>query len=547
MDPRRVGQIWLRQARALLHISSMNEDRMVWRYTLERCLNPSYIEAKAKSLGDDIPSGSTLSGELNLVDAEFERAKTLCSTKAQKSLVDMVRGEYLLASGRADIAARYLSQAPSLLVPFSKTALRLCLPSLEDLSVSYGNKFSVNEGEEKIYNAALEAYLTDKLRLGINAKDSVVSAMLGAWLVELHMHSNDISSKDVSSTKDESSSNTSLATFLSSFAQIVDAQTVMRILQSHDIKAADCAAYAATSGDLGSAINAALSARPGKVSLFGITFYLHLPSFLYNSFKKIYQEGAQEALRVLNETQIEQAEPFYYKNAYSLMCRAPLHSCKSFLSRYPHGLQPTKILPSLMAYENRRRQVQESKDLPPTFDASDFCSDANAVIKYLEGVIKLGCQSVAIYNYLVSLYADLDDEGPLFRFLTSIVPSSVKSGAMVGTDGGISGCPLDVSFALRRILKTGRHFRSAVKLFMGFGLRQQAVELALKVDPTLARELARESVGKDERKRLWLMIARNAAAEHLQGTGKNQVAKVVSVLKDCGPDVLSIEDVLPFL
>mmetsp|Transcript_1495 Transcript_1495/g.2027 ORF Transcript_1495/g.2027 Transcript_1495/m.2027 type:complete len:272 (+) Transcript_1495:2-817(+) len=78
-------------------------------------------------------------------------------------------------------------------------------------------------------------------------------------------------------------------------------------------------------------------------------------------------------------------------------------------------------------------------------------------------------------------------------------------------------------------------------------MRQQAVELALKVDPALARDLARDSVGADERKRLWLMIARNAASEGDTRGGKDVVAKVVSVLKDCGPDVLSIEDVLPFL
>ena len=94
-----------------------------------------------------------------------------------------------------------------------------------------------------------------------------------------------------------------------------------------------------------------------------------------------------------------------------------------------------------------------------------------------------------------------------------------------------------------------RHFRSAVKLYMGFGMRQQAVELALKVDPSLARELARQSDDKDETKRLWLMIARNAAANvgSTSRDGKDVVARVVMVLKDCGPDILSIEDVLPFL
>ena len=82
---------------------------------------------------------------------------------------------------------------------------------------------------------------------------------------------------------------------------------------------------------------------------------------------------------------------------------------------------------------------------------------------------------------------------------------------------------------------------------MGFGMRQQAVELALKVDPSLARELAQESTELEERKRLWLMIARHAASTSTRGGGKDVVSKVVSVLRDCGPDVLSIEDALPFL
>mmetsp|Transcript_819 Transcript_819/g.1166 ORF Transcript_819/g.1166 Transcript_819/m.1166 type:complete len:266 (+) Transcript_819:1-798(+) len=81
---------------------------------------------------------------------------------------------------------------------------------------------------------------------------------------------------------------------------------------------------------------------------------------------------------------------------------------------------------------------------------------------------------------------------------------------------------------------------------MGFGMRQQAVELALKVDPSLARELARNSMKLDEQKRLWLMIAKNAASEG-EKIGKDVVARVVAVLRDCGPEILSIEDVLPFL
>lgn len=179
--------------------------------------------------------------------------------------------------------------------------------------------------------------------------------------------------------------------------------------------------------------------------------------------------------------------------------------------------------------------------------------DEPVTTKYLEGVIKLGCQNSAIFSFLISLYVDMVDEEPLYKFLSEHVPSAAvaseasrNAGPGAFADEGLSG-PLDMSYALRTILGTGRHFRSAIKLYMGFGMRQQAVELALKVDPSLARELAQDSVELEERRRLWLMIARSAASEGVRGGDVDVVAKVVSVLKDCGPDVLSIEDVLPFL
>jgi len=198
-----------------------------------------------------------------------------------------------------------------------------------------------------------------------------------------------------------------------------------------------------------------------------------------------------------------------------------------------------------------------------------FVDDETACVKYLEGVIKLGCQSSAIFSYLISLYVQMKDEEPLLKFLRTHVPAAAiaaqatKQAYYRNVNGGekenklinendlvLASPPLDMSYALRTILGTGRHFRSAIHLYMGFGLRQQAVELALKVDPSLARELAQgEDVSKDERKRLWLMIARNAATDRggRNRPQKDVVAKVVAVLKDCGADVLSIEDVLPFL
>jgi len=304
------------------------------------------------------------------------------------------------------------------------------------------------------------------------------------------------------------------------------------------------------------------------------------------------QSGARDALRILKDSPFETAEPFYYKYAPTLLARAPADACKAFLSGYAQGLSPTKLLPFIMNYERRREERRKSKryresneskydepteverlqvegsrssadevevriDLMTLTQAQSFVDDESAVVKYLEGVIKVGCRSSAIYTYLITLYAKMEDEEPLFRFLAVHVPAAstvleANKKILHTLDGNrfediTVSSPLDMSFALRTVLGTGRHFRSAIKLYMGFGMRQQAVELALKVDPTLARELARESIDADEQKRLWLMIARNAAAGVDNRGGRDVVTKVVSVLKDCGPDVLSIEDVLPFL
>lgn len=305
------------------------------------------------------------------------------------------------------------------------------------------------------------------------------------------------------------------------------------------------------------------------------------------------QSGANEVLRILQEAPFDLAEPLYYKHAAVLLSRSPTAAGDCFLARYSQGLSPMRLLPSIMNYEKARLQhaqiqkptattdmleqdggTEESKkaidclDRPKespdgfelkievgTNDAS-FVDDANVSITYLEGVVKQGCQNGAIFRYLLSLYTSMENEEPLYEFLSNHVPGTssivdaakrvIISGGRLKVPDEIASTPIDISYALRAVLGTGRHFRSAIKLYMGFGLRPQAVELALKVDPSLARQLAQGSVELEERKRLWLMIAKAAASDGTRGD-KDVVTRVVSVLKDCGPDVLSIEDVLPFL
>ena len=575
MDIRRPDQVWLRKARSLVHISPSQEDRDVWKFTLFKCLEmQSSRLTSSPQKGGGGSRTSAMTEDEKAQEALFEQAKSLCTNPSQKAVVTAVRAEYHLSQGRGELAAKYLAQCPPVLEPFADTVVRLALPMLHiDDPQSYGGSAQARASLKS--NLPLIAYLSDKMRVGKMNNDKMTCTMIGAWLAELYLHERDTSS----------SAKLALSQFLTNHVNNMDAKTIMKILSSHDVSAADCASYAASSGDISTAVNAAL--RVGSDS------------------SSSSRDGAVDALRILNEAPFELAEPLYYKYASTVLARAPVLAGKSFLSRYTHGLSPTRLLPSIMHYErlrtdrakakqvaeaaqtrnpfavnsrkNPRRTddsgssgIEESKTtgsvddvqlfgggvevqiLPGVSQAGSFVDDPTVSTKYLEGVIKLGCRSSAIYSFLVSLYVKLEDEEPLFKFLSAHVPAATtvseasKRAGLGFADDGVSG-PLDMSYALRTILGTGRHFRSAIKLYMGFGMRQQAVELALKVDPTLARELAQDSVEIEERKRLWLMIAKNAASEVLNIGEVDVVSKVVSVLKDCGPDVLSIEDVLPFL
>jgi hypothetical protein len=562
-----------------------------------------------------------LSEEEKAQEALFEHAKSLCSNSVQKSVVTAVRAEYHLSQGRAELAAKYLAQCPPVLEPFADTSIRLALPMLGiDDPTSYGGSVKAKKSLGAS-NLPLITYLSDKMRVARMNDDNVTCTMIGAWLTELHLHERERTAMGGRGAKTlERSQQALLAQLLTNHVNSMDSKTIMKILRyehftagciklmilgthlllsccsSHDVSAYECSNYAAASGDISTAVNAALSLGSANTvssiksmsddssPVCQLTCYLLL----------LNQSGALEALRILNSSSFEIAEPLYYKHAPTFLERAPTAAAQSFLSKFAQGLSPTKLLPSFMHYEQLRMEkarardaalaekniggVEETKEtnqlddikivgsksyadevemhLRPGQSQAGFIDDPAASTSYFEGVVKMGCRSNAVFSYLISLYVKMVDEEPLFRFLTSHVPAaasveeSVKKALLAGDRSRAKGdefsFPLDLSYALRSVLNSGRHYRSAVKLYTALGMLQQAVELALKVDPSLARELAQESVDVDERRRLWLMIARSAATDNVRGGG-DVVTKVVSVLKDCGPDVLSIEDVLPFL
>ena len=264
MDIRRPDQVWLRQGRSLIHISSTQEDRDVWKFTLSKCLDmPTQKGSRSfsqnSSSATKLPSLSrSISGANPILTEEekaqevlFEQAKNLCTNAAQKAVVTTIRAEYHLSQGRAELAAKYLAQCPPALAPFADTAIRLALPRL-GIDDPHGYGYSTKaKASLAASNVPLITYLSDKLRVSQMNQDKMACTMMGAWLTELYLHER--------GEHGQYQDDAMLGEFLSNYVQNTDAKTIMRILSSHDVSATECASYAASSGDIATAVNTALA------------------------------------------------------------------------------------------------------------------------------------------------------------------------------------------------------------------------------------------------------------------------------------------------
>ncbi|GMI44249.1 hypothetical protein TrCOL_g1423 [Triparma columacea] len=498
-DARRPGSVWLRRGENLFTVSSPYEERDIWRLRLRKILEGSGVVSPSSNTPEQIKSDE---------DA-FDDVVTLCQNPSERSVVNLCRAEYHLSKERDVLAARWFAKAPKSLASFAATALRLCLPNLlgsapDDTQTSPSS------------NAALIAYLTEtftKLNKQHQTSfkkpnDNVQFVMLGAWLTELLLADREASSKN---------NDAAIGQFLAHHAKNLDSATTLKVLASHDAAPHEIAAAAAASGDYASAVASALGIK---------------------NIEQSRAKGAIAAVRILENSEMSKFADVYYRHAAELLSRAPIEAGASFLRRYKDGLDPTKLLPAILhvhrlAEERRELEDDDEDEVGGDADTPHSLEDLidEAILRYLEGVVKLGCKSTAIHNYLLSLYAELDDEQPLFRYLTSITSSGAPP-------------PLDLPFSLRCVLKTKRHHRSAVKLYVLMGMLRSAVSLALAVDPGLARSLAKNTAGPSQ-KDLWLLIASHAASDN--GDGGDPVDRVISVLRESGSGVLSIEDVLPFL
>ncbi|MBA0791704.1 hypothetical protein Gohar_016270, partial [Gossypium harknessii] len=230
----------------------------------------------------------------------------------------------------------------------------------------------------------------------------------------------------------------------------------------------------------------------------------------------IQQGEAKKALEVLRKPAVP--IDLQYKFAPDLITLDAYETVEFWMAS--NNLNPRKLIPAMMRYSSEPHAKNETHE----------------VIKYLEFCVHhLHNEDPGIHNLLLSLYAKQEDDSSLLRFL------QCKFGK--GQENGPDFF-YDPKYALRLCLKEKR-MRACVHIYSMMSMHEEAVALALQIDPELAMAEA-DKVEDDEdlRKKLWLMVAKHVI-EQEKGTKRENIRKAIAFLKETD-GLLKIEDILPF-
>ncbi|KAH9792777.1 vacuolar sorting protein 18 [Citrus sinensis] len=221
---------------------------------------------------------------------------------------------------------------------------------------------------------------------------------------------------------------------------------------------------------------------------------------------------------ILEKTITDGLPTLQYKFAPDLIMLDAYETVESWMTT--NNLNPRKLIPAMMRYSSEPHAKNETHE----------------VIKYLEFCVhRSHNEDPGVHNLLLSLYAKQEDDSALLRFL------QCKFGK--GRENGPEFF-YDPKYALRLCLKEKR-MRACVHIYGMMSMHEEAVALALQVDPELAMAEA-DKVEDDEdlRKKLWLMVAKHVI-EQEKGTKRENIRKAIAFLKETD-GLLKIEDILPF-
>jgi hypothetical protein len=230
----------------------------------------------------------------------------------------------------------------------------------------------------------------------------------------------------------------------------------------------------------------------------------------------IQQGEAKKALEVLQKSSV--SVELQYQFAPELIMLDAYETVESWMAN--KNLNPRRLITAMMRYSSGPHAKNETHE----------------VIKYLEFCVhRLHNEDPGIHSLLLSLYAKQEDDGALLRFL------QCKFGK--GRENGPEFF-YDPKYALRLCLKE-RRTRACVHIYSMMSMHEEAVALALQIDPELAMAEA-DKVEDDEdlRKKLWLMVAKHVVKQE-KGAKRENIRKAIAFLKETD-GLLKIEDILPF-
>lgn len=392
------------------------------------------------------------------------------------------RDQVYLAQAEAAFSAKDFMRAASF---YAKTSY---IMSFEEIALKF-----VAVGEQD----ALRTFLLRKLD-NLGREDRSQITMISTWATELYLDKinrllldDDKQASVVSPSSDENNTEyqsilREFRDFLSDCKDVLDEATTVKLLGSY-----------------------------GRVD--ELVFFASLKEQHETVIHHYIQQGeARKALELLQKPNV--SPELQYKFAPDLIMLDPYETVEAWM--VANNLNPRRLIPALMRYSSEPRTKDETHE----------------AIKYLEFCVqRLQNEDSAVHNLLLSLYTKQGDESSLLRFLQS------KYGK---ARPGRPDIFYDPKYALRLSLKEGR-MRACVYIYSMMGMHEEAVALALQVDPELAMAEA-DKVEDDEdlRKKLWLMVAKHVI-EQEKGAKRENIRKAIAFLKETD-GLLKIEDILPF-
>ncbi|KAG9452776.1 hypothetical protein H6P81_005680 [Aristolochia fimbriata] len=353
--------------------------------------------------------------------------------------------------------------------------------SFEEITLKF-----ISIGEQE----ALRTFLLRRLD-NLTKDDKCQITMISTWATELYLDKInrlllEVDTNDHQSSAEYQSTIKEFRAFLSDSKDVLDEATTMKLLESY-----------------------------GRVE--ELVYFASLKEHYEIVIHHYIQQGeAKKALEVLQKPNVP--VELQYKFSPDLVMLDAYETVESWLTT--NNLNPRKLIPAMMRYSSEPHAKNETHE----------------VIKYLEYCVhRLLNEDPGIHNLLLSLYAKQEDDNALLRFL------QCKFGK--GRNDGPEFF-YDPKYALRLCLKEKR-MRACVHIYSMMSMHEEAVALALQVDPELAMAEA-DKVEDDEdlRKKLWLMVAKHVI-EQEKGTKRENICKAIAFLKETD-GLLKIEDILPF-